>query len=161
MIIEKYGLNEKKVLQNLVLITNFLLKNHLHIANWPSGRSHRPYLKIVVLTSPAQKSKFYKITKNSESSYHLALILLLNPENITTFEKKLQEQWTVLSTWCKTIVSAEIDSQQPGAANTASNPKLTARVNWWKPIGQPQTLKPYAKVSTHFHGWLPESWIAT
>ena len=115
------------------------------------------HLLIVILNSPAQKSKFCKIIKNPESFYHLALILLLNPENITTFEKNLQEQWTVLSTWCKTLVSAEIDSQQPGAANTVPNPQLTARVNWWKPIGQPQILKPYAKVSAHFREWLPES----
>ena len=85
----KIWLKRKKDITRLGLTTNFLLKNHLLILNWPSGVPQGPFLKIVVLTSLAQKSKFYKITKNSESSYHSALILLLNPENITTFEKKL------------------------------------------------------------------------
>ena len=82
---------------------------------------------IRVLASRAQKSQFSLKTINSENFYQLVSQFLADPEKITTFEKKLWRQRTVLCTWCKTLVSAEISIQLSAAAQTAKNAKLSLR----------------------------------
>ena len=87
------------------------MKNHPSKTNQSKVMSFTGFLKIIVSTLWAQKSKFSKITKSSESLYQLPILTLVTTQNISQNLQHSESQYPVLSKWSKSTVMPKMDVQ--------------------------------------------------